>query len=82
MADDTTQNATTDSSTLTAQASVAPVAEKQGEVVIDKAANSPTTNDNEQTLEENVADAQSQALLNHAVEHANDPTNSADKTAV
>lgn len=44
---------------------------------------SQTTNDTTQTQEENVEAAKAQALQNHEVEHANDPTpTSDDKTVV
>jgi hypothetical protein len=79
----TSQDTTTSSTTVTAQASVAPVAEKQGELAVDKEANAVTTNDNDQTEETRIAEAQNLALQNHANEHADDPTpTSGDKTVV
>jgi hypothetical protein len=80
---ETTVETTTQETTVTAQATVAPVAEKQGELAVDSEAVSQTTNDTEQTLEQNIAEAQNLALQNHANEHADYPTpTTGDKTVV
>lgn len=44
---------------------------------------SKTTNDVDQDSDKNIEDAKNQAVLNHSVEHANDPTpTTGDKTVV
>jgi hypothetical protein len=62
----------------TAQASTVFVGDNLASNVVSK-----TTNDLDQDQEKLVSDAQEQALQNHAVEHANDPTpTTGDKTVV
>jgi hypothetical protein len=64
--------------TETSQASQAYTSDNLASNVVSK-----TTEDNEQTQEQNIEEAKAQALRNHAVEHANDPTpKSGDKTVV
>jgi hypothetical protein len=68
---------TTDSTTITAGASVAPADEGPNH------RRSLTTNDVSQDQEATLEDAKAQALHNHSVEHADDPVPvSGDKTVV
>lgn len=67
----TTENVTTSSTTVTSAASQPPVAEKQGEVVIDKGAQAEVLGGTDlQPQEDQLAEARQQALDNHAANQA------------
>lgn len=68
----------TDTSTVTASASVTSTGDDLASDV-----KSPTTNDVAQTQDERLDQARATALHNHAIEHADDPvTSSSDPTVV